>query len=833
MGDDTWMNLYQDLLDPSMSFPYDSFNVEDLHSVDNGVVEHLFPLLKSSAGTWDFLIGHFLGVDHVGHRVGPSHPLMHKKLKQMDGVLRKVVNMMDDDTLLVLVGDHGMDTKGDHGGDSMLETASALWIYSKSQPLQTQPVTKKLERLTPNATFPNAPVPWRKVQQIDLVPSLSLLLGLPIPFNNLGSVIPELFLREDILGEAFRFNARQIKEYLDVYRGSASGGELDGHWESIQKAWEEMDSFRKFEAMTGDYALGAKINYSFARTALEICREMWAQFSMTLIVLGVTVIGTTIPVNALITQHLDWYGVDWNDKISKGLSISSLSAMVGATISWVLRTYAPNILDDAPSAIQLAIFGASLSGNLALLVQFRPTNWRSLATFSPAKIILLIQATLLFSNSFVFWEERVVSFFLVSSVLPFILPVLRGSDERLQKRALAYGGIFILLVRLISISTICREEQGGYCRVTFYASSVLPSPPFLVRTLVIAAAYLLPDVVRRFMRIATADHGFAPFVVEGYFRAALLGGMIFWYLDWLESTQRFTILTAVFGTSDSETLRTIRTVLAIVIAWASSAGLALWSASPLNLAIRQKKDSSGHVSVQVLGFANSFGSFYLSFLLFAFAAVWLGSQLSAQLVLALAFVAFLCYLEFIDSVRDLRYAGPTQIYKGPTFSEILPIGLLGLQVFYATGHEATLSSLQWKSAFIFTGERGITSPFTVILNTIGPTTFFALCTPLLAMWAVEPFNRVSGLGDQRRRVMGGTLKAIISTSNYYTVILMASAACAMILRRHLMVWKVFAPRFMLAGICSVAVDIAGILAMLGGVSTVVHRVSSTFQRVVQ
>lgn len=37
------------------------------------------------------------------------------------------------------------------------------------------------------------PVRHRAVQQIDLVPTLSLLLGSPIPFGNLGAAIPEMF----------------------------------------------------------------------------------------------------------------------------------------------------------------------------------------------------------------------------------------------------------------------------------------------------------------------------------------------------------------------------------------------------------------------------------------------------------------------------------------------------------------------------------------------------------------------------------------------------------------------------------------------------------------
>ncbi|KAG1838810.1 hypothetical protein DFJ58DRAFT_718672 [Suillus subalutaceus] len=61
---------------PNMLFPFDSFNVEDLHTVDQG----------------DFTIGHGSGVDHAGHRVGPDHP--------MNTLLRDIVAAMDDDALL-------------------------------------------------------------------------------------------------------------------------------------------------------------------------------------------------------------------------------------------------------------------------------------------------------------------------------------------------------------------------------------------------------------------------------------------------------------------------------------------------------------------------------------------------------------------------------------------------------------------------------------------------------------------------------------------------------------------------------------------------------------
>ena len=84
MGDDTWLGLYPDTM--TKIFDYPSFNVKDIHTVDNGVTEHLIPELKSNDA--DFVVGHFLGVDHIGHTYGPSHPFMGEKLRQLDEVLK-------------------------------------------------------------------------------------------------------------------------------------------------------------------------------------------------------------------------------------------------------------------------------------------------------------------------------------------------------------------------------------------------------------------------------------------------------------------------------------------------------------------------------------------------------------------------------------------------------------------------------------------------------------------------------------------------------------------------------------------------------------------------
>lgn len=108
MGDDTWTGLYPRRF--VRSFPYPSFNVWDLDTVDDGVLAHLYN--EMDFDDWKLIVAHFLGVDHCGHRYGPSHPEMSRKLTQMNDVIEKVIKRLDDDTVLFVIGDHGMTSTG-------------------------------------------------------------------------------------------------------------------------------------------------------------------------------------------------------------------------------------------------------------------------------------------------------------------------------------------------------------------------------------------------------------------------------------------------------------------------------------------------------------------------------------------------------------------------------------------------------------------------------------------------------------------------------------------------------------------------------------------------
>ncbi|THH04683.1 hypothetical protein EW145_g5336 [Phellinidium pouzarii] len=313
-----------------MTYPCEPLNIEDMDSGDDSIIQHLLPLLGDKSGSWDAIVTHFLGVDHVGHRVGPDHPSMKTKLRQMDDVLRRVVDLLEDDTLLVVLGDHGMDRKGDHGGDDTLETSSAMWIYSKGVPLQDiNHVESMPSELLTKEIYPDATVAHRSIQQIDIVPTVSLLLGLPIPFNNLGTVIPELFTRASIgyvsvLEAAVKQNARQINQYVGAYRQSSSGSELDILWPSLEAAWQST-----YMANSG-HSISAYSAYT--RSTLEACRSVWAQFNLLRMYIGLTMLGLSVVTASVFYNRLSSI-TDWEMWSSK-----QISRIIRSIVSLILPT---------------------------------------------------------------------------------------------------------------------------------------------------------------------------------------------------------------------------------------------------------------------------------------------------------------------------------------------------------------------------------------------------------------------------------------------------------------------------------------------------------------
>lgn len=170
MGDSTWTDLYPNRF--VRAHPMASFNIYDLDSVDQHI-ERLLPAEQRS-GDWQLLVAHALGVDHCGHKHGPAHPEMARKLGDADRMIRGIVERMDDDTTLLVIGDHGMTATGDHGGDTDDELDALLFAYTRAG------------RVGFHVDATAASVD--SMQQIDLVPTLAAVLGVPVPYSSLGQI---------------------------------------------------------------------------------------------------------------------------------------------------------------------------------------------------------------------------------------------------------------------------------------------------------------------------------------------------------------------------------------------------------------------------------------------------------------------------------------------------------------------------------------------------------------------------------------------------------------------------------------------------------------------
>lgn len=72
--------------------------------------------------------------------------------------------------------------------------------------------------LCPLACFPIPPQEPQTVPQVNLVPTLALLLGVPVPYSNIGEVMADLFASEGDAAAslraqlaAYNINARQVR----------------------------------------------------------------------------------------------------------------------------------------------------------------------------------------------------------------------------------------------------------------------------------------------------------------------------------------------------------------------------------------------------------------------------------------------------------------------------------------------------------------------------------------------------------------------------------------------------------------------------------------------
>ena len=805
LGDDTWHALFPGYFDTNMTRPYDSFNVWDLHTVDNGVIEHIMPLLTNPPVKWDVIFGHFLGVDHAGHRYGPDHQAMAEKLKQMNSVLQQIIDEIDDDTLLVVLGDHGMDTKGDHGGESDEEVEAALWMYSK---------TPRFGRTDESSTLPPATAKERPVGQIDLVSTLSLLLGLPIPFNNLGKPIAEAFAGPGqipdwkTLATVHQLAQSQIARYQDHYSQSRDLGLEDG----IHKRQAQILEQANDAASSGKWKDSYYAYSEWQREVIGMYRKLWANFNLSDMILGV-IISTTTLIFVFVFSRFSQQG----DSAGLTTGILRISAL-GSTAGAALGASLPYLLPSYFTLLTGSIFGASITSLMAAAAwafrnqllggSFKPSIWGGMAA-----VFCIAQSAGFASNSYTIHEDTILLFFLSSFGLVSFMSSLRQAAKSDRVLGIYQSVVFVILTRFASFSRLCREEQMPGCRSTFYASSNSTTSAPWHLLIPFTVALVLPEIIKSFYNATASYAASAGFWIGFTFRMGLVLVAAYWAIDasdngnWLEES------------FSSSTLKTAGIVLArsvLAIAIPIGIGTFVWAKPCIDIEIAETirpatsstKQPPARPQVTIFGYANVYGTRYFLLIPMLVLTISLLLPPMGQYSMAILTWQILCLLEILDTNNLII----TSRYK----SSIGPIvlAMLGSYHFFKTGHQATLASIQWNSAFVpLSTIRYPWSPLFVILNTFGAQILCAAAVPLTVLWK-RPTGRSTGLS---RGIWRDVLTACLTHLLFYATIALATTLWAGHLRRHLMLYRVFMPRYLMANGVLVIVDLVLITVALTGV----------------
>ncbi|KAK9495861.1 hypothetical protein V1508DRAFT_459127 [Lipomyces doorenjongii] len=784
-GDDTWLSLFPSLShgayeDKNLTFPYESFNVWDLHTVDAGVTSHIWPVLERR-DDWDVLIAHYLGVDHAGHRFGPDTPQMKEKLLEMDTVVKNVVNAIkdDDETLLVVLGDHGMDDKGDHGGDSKGEVEAGLFLYS-SRPFL-------------------APVDQAEtINQIDLVPTLSFLLDIPVPFNNLGSPIASAMLGPDRnfqqLASACRIVAEQIHGYRSHHPSFEGTDEITEIYSAASEAWNASE----------DYERISELYLAYQKQNLKTCRERWARFDVPSMVAGIVVFLASFGALGVFYARFDGSlecPSNYLNFLAPKIGLGGLTGLaVGAGLGYL------------QSRIVIATgFGLAMGSILGFVkgmhrlpgVKSPVSKWTVLALLAT-----ILHGMLFASNSYVVWEARSLSFMLVSFGFTLLAASFRLPDAKLRATAVFHSLVFIIQSRVAEYPRICREEQLPFCTSNFYASTASSVSSLTALIILFVTAVTLPAIIRSFLRTSASYEGSAPLWVGTGLRVVLLLIGLYWTLDYVEAdpnSQAYVEQLKMYKYVVSRLLFGV-TVVGAPLAWFRGFPLCL----RVEMANNQQKikqalqngdmdtaSKTSPVSVEIFGFGNTYGSLYLLLFVSVFAAVSLCMKPVGGIAMAGMVYQILTLLELGD-VLDLFTTSPIVT---PTV-----IALMSTQYYFATGHQATLASIQWDVAFLFT--ESIRPPLThiaLIFNTLGPFILAGLAVPLTVFYKLSPSPRDFRASEA---IMGRVVRAGTGAMIYAGGLALTNCIMTVILRRHLMVWKIFAPRFMLAGATVTAIDLA-------------------------
>ncbi|XP_055379561.1 GPI ethanolamine phosphate transferase 3 [Condylostylus longicornis] len=782
LGDSTWTDLYPKRFKRHYSYP--SFDIFDLDTVDRKIEKYLPKELNQ--GDWDLLIAHFLGVDHCGHRYGPLHPEMSRKLTEADNIIRKTIEIMDNETTLFVIGDHGMTKTGDHGGESIDEIEALLFAYSKSHKF-----------ITSDFGSSNS-----SMRQIDVVPTLATILGVPIPYSNLGLInfnlvpdikTPYMLKYQTLLLHAWQ-NAKQIYNYFTQY--------------AVENAhtfqFDDMDDVQnKFLVLTHRvntiYSETAYKNFikdlnQHLREILSTCRNIWVKFDANQMSQGLLLTFLPIFFAFLLINNLKVFQIArvFNTKTILYIYLFNFAAGV----------FAYRYFKDLQMKTELhsIIFFSGIVSTffLSLLTVHNwpqiATNWSHVKRFVnfPTRIIFLISTSIYFSNSFIIQEAKILSYMLICLLLILMYDLIRESNRfdgalnylannvssnkvpKFKLKVFFKSVIFKLIILGIFAITLirfswtlfkCREEHGNCDESTVSpnTSNLYNKYNLKIKTYLVSIVTLLlyTTLTRIYLKSCGNLTGFSLNVLLARYGPSVAAICTSGHILLSNSPVKTVKMYHIDGMAWVVYFLLVLQILILCISplmthvlppRQNSIAINPYSSIVPEIFKKMKKIYEGECEQKnneipvVFGLATVYSSILISFAVFFCLTIILLLEPKAVVGIVICIITAIVILS-IHSILRFRTSTSLETCVQPTFTGVVTWYILAQYCFFATSHQTTLSQIDWRAAFVGRSANfdhsNVLSAILVILNTFCGQIFFTilsglLCSETFSIYALFP-----------------------------------------------------------------------------------------------
>lgn len=325
--------------------------------------------------------------------------------------------------------------------------------------------------------------------QIDLPSTIATILGVPIPFSNLGTIIFDIV--PDVPTSAAPIdsnqlytqllhtwqNMKQMLRYFDRFKLTNSeeipASQLDGYATLFKEFSSRFKTLRTEDEIQ---QFCADVRH-FLKVIANDCREIWAQFEANLISQGLIFTAVVTFFVFLLTTNLKFNQFEliftrFNVTIIYG---SNFALMAATPLVYTLLGWEWSVVDILRYT---SVYGISLLA--FLLIQnwdFIANNWSTQQHFTNlfTRSVFLVAVSAFFSNSYIIYEQNILCYLLCGALIVFLYKIRKeyawlARLRKLRPEFIFHSSFFklatftIATVALLRVSHNmhrCREEHGN------------------------------------------------------------------------------------------------------------------------------------------------------------------------------------------------------------------------------------------------------------------------------------------------------------------------------------------------------------------------------------